>query len=81
MVIAKAIPNPTFNLSYGFGPAWKYVIAGNNQQFGWNEEIQVAGRRTKKMNLAHANYLQTAFEVEAVRFAVHNPQSDEPMLS
>ena len=72
MVIAKAIPNPTYNMAYGFGPAWKYVIAGNNQQVGWNEEIQIAGKRTKKMNVAHASYLQTAFEVEAVRFDVHN---------
>ena len=72
VVIAKAIPNPTFNMIYGFGPAWAYIIAGNNQQIGWNEEIQVAGKRTKKTNLAHSNYLQTAFEVEAVRFAVHN---------
>lgn len=72
IVIAKAIPNPTFNLAYGFGPAWKYIIAGNNQQFGWNEEIQIAGKRTKKINLACASKLQTAFEVEAVRFDVHN---------
>ncbi|PWT94457.1 MAG: hypothetical protein C5B53_13125 [Candidatus Melainabacteria bacterium] len=72
IVIAKAIPNPTFNMIYGFGPAWAYIIAGNNQQIGWNEEIQVAGKRTKKTNLARSNYLQKAFEVEAVRFAVHN---------
>jgi len=72
VVIAKALPNPTFNLTYGFGPAWKYIIAGNNEIFGWNEEIQVAGRRTKKVGVARANYLQTAFEVEAVRFDVHN---------
>ena len=71
-MIAKAIPNPTFNITYGFGPAWKYVIAGNNQIFGWNEEIQVAGRRSKKIGVARASYLQTAFEVEAVRFNVHN---------
>jgi outer membrane protein TolC len=72
VVIAKAIPNPTFNMIYGFGPAWAYIIAGNNQQIGWNEEVQVAGKRTKKTNLARSNYLQTAFEVEAVRFDVHN---------
>jgi outer membrane protein, heavy metal efflux system len=72
IVIAKAIPNPTFSTVYGWGPAWKYVIAGNGQQFGWSEEIQVAGRRTKKADLANANYLQSAFQVEAVRFDVHN---------
>src|ERR1700688_451161 len=35
IVIAKAIPNPQFNLLYGWGPAWQYIIAGNNQEFGW----------------------------------------------
>src|ERR1700722_16352475 len=64
IVIAKAIPNPTFNFAFGFGPAWQYIIAGNNQQFGWNEEIQVAGKRTKKTELAQANYMQTALEIE-----------------
>lgn len=72
ITIAKAIPNPTYNLSYGFGPAWSYIIAGNNEQFGWNEEIQVAGKRTKKTDLARATYMQILFQVEAVRFNVHN---------
>ncbi len=72
IAIAKAIPNPTYNMTYGFGPAWKYIIAGNNQQFGWNEEIQVAGKRTKKTDVAQANYFQTALNIQAVRFDVHN---------
>jgi cobalt-zinc-cadmium efflux system outer membrane protein len=71
-VIASAIPNPTFNLTYGFGPAWELVVAGNNQQFGWTEEILVAGKRTKRINVARANYLQNVFHIEAVRFDVHN---------
>jgi cobalt-zinc-cadmium efflux system outer membrane protein len=70
--IAKAIPNPTYNLAYGFGPAWAYIIAGNNQQFGWTEEIQVAGKRTKKVDVARATYLQSALQLEAVRFDIHN---------
>lgn len=72
ITIAKAIPNPTYNLSYGFGPAWKYIIAGNNQQFGWNEEIQVAGKRTKKTLVARATYMRVFFQVQALRFNVHN---------
>lgn len=72
IVIAKAIPNPTYSMVYGWGPAWKLVIAGNGEQLGWSEEIQVCGKRTKKTEVARANYLQTAFQIEAVRFDVHN---------
>jgi outer membrane protein, heavy metal efflux system len=72
IVIAKAIPNPTYSMLYGWGPAWAYVIAGNGQQFGWAEEIQIAGRRTKKYAVAHASFLQSALQIEAVRFDVHN---------
>ena len=72
IIIARAIPNPTFSMSYGFGPAWDYVIAGNGQQFGWSEAVQVAGKRTKKTAVARSSYLQAALQVEAVRFDVHN---------
>jgi len=72
IVIAKAIPNPVYNMQYGWGPAWQYIVAGNNQFIGFTEEIQVAGRRTKKTNVAKANYLANALQIEAVRFAIHN---------
>ncbi len=72
IVIARAIPNPTFNLEYGWGPAWQYIIAGNNQQFGFTEEIQVAGKRTKKVAVAKSNFFLNALQIEAIRFDVHN---------
>ncbi len=72
IIIAKAIPNPVYNLLYGWGPAWEYIVAGNNQQFGWTEEIQILGRRSKKTNVANANYFQIAFQIEAIRFNIHN---------
>ncbi|HEY9676671.1 MAG TPA: TolC family protein [Drouetiella sp.] len=72
IIIAKAIPNPVYNMTYGWGPSWDYIVAGNNQQVGLSEEIQVAGRRTKKTEVANASYLQTALQLEAVRFDVHN---------
>jgi len=72
IVIAKAIPSPIFNLNYGWGDAWKFILAGNNQQVGWTEEVLVAGRRTKRTYVANATYLQTAFQIEATRFDVHN---------
>jgi outer membrane protein TolC len=72
IIIAKAIPNPLFSMQYGFGNSYRYIIAGNGQQFGWAEEVQIAGKRTKRTIVAKAQYLQTAFQVEAVRFDVHN---------
>lgn len=72
IVIAKAIPNPIYNMTYGWGPSWDYIVAGNNQQVGLTEEIQVAGRRTKKIGVAASSYLQTALQVEATRFDIHN---------
>jgi outer membrane protein, heavy metal efflux system len=72
IVIAKAIPNPIYNMTYGWGPAWDYIVAGNNQQVGISEEIQVAGRFTKKVSLAASSFLQTALQVEATRFEIHN---------
>jgi outer membrane protein TolC len=72
IIIAKAIPNPTFNMIYGFGNSFNYIIAGNGQQIQWMEEIQVAGKRSKKSAVAHANYFQMALQLEAKRFDVHN---------
>jgi len=72
IVIAKAIPNPTYSMTYGWGNAFNYIVAGNAQQIGWSEEIQVAGRRSKKIDVASATYLQKALQVEATRFDVHN---------
>jgi cobalt-zinc-cadmium efflux system outer membrane protein len=70
--IAKAIPNPQFSLLYGFGPAFTTIIAGNPQQFGWKQDFQTAGKRTKAINVAKANYLTTEFQVATTLFAVHN---------
>lgn len=70
--IASAIPNPRFNLLYGFGPAFRIIIAGNPQQFGWQQDIQTAGKRTKNINLARANYRIAQLQAAAVLFDVHN---------
>jgi outer membrane protein TolC len=72
ITIAKAIPNPTVNALYGWGNAFNYIVAGNAQQVGLTEEIQVAGKRTKKADLARANYGQTLYQFQALRFDVHN---------
>jgi cobalt-zinc-cadmium efflux system outer membrane protein len=69
---AGAIPNPRFSLLYGFGPAYTIIIAGNPQQFGLQQDIQTAGKRTKQVNLARSNYSLAELNVEALLFNVHN---------
>ncbi len=70
--IAKAIPNPRFSLLYGWGPAFTLIIAGNPQQFGWQQDIQTAGKRSKQIHLARANYDLAELNVAALLFDVHN---------
>ncbi len=70
--IAGAIPNPRFTLLYGWGPEWRFIIAGQPQQFGWQFDIQTAGKRSKQLNVARANYGAAEFQVAQVMFDVHN---------
>jgi outer membrane protein, heavy metal efflux system len=70
--VAGAIPNPRFNFLYGFGPEFKIILAGEPQQFGWQQDIQTAGKRTKLLNVARANYRLTELQVAALLFDVHN---------
>jgi len=70
--IASAIPNPRFSLLYGWGPAFSIIIAGNPQQFGWQQDVQTAGKRTKQINLAKATYTLAELQVAALLFDVHN---------
>jgi cobalt-zinc-cadmium efflux system outer membrane protein len=70
--IAGAIPNPQFSLLYGFGPAFKTILAGNPQQFGWQEQILTAGKRSKRLNVARANYRLAEIQLAAAQFSVHN---------
>ncbi len=70
--IAKAIANPRFSLQYGFGPAFTIILAGNPQQFGLQFDLQLAGKRTKNINYANANYQLTYLQLEALLFDIHN---------
>jgi len=70
--IAGAVPNPRFSLLYGFGPEWRIILAGQPQQFGWQQDIQTAGKRTKQIEVAKANYRVAEFQVAQVMFDVHN---------
>ena len=70
--IAGAVPNPHFSLLFGWGPEWRYIIAGQPEQFGWQFDFQTAGKRTKQLGVARANYGAAEFQVAQVMFDVHN---------
>lgn len=70
--IAGAVPNPHFSLLYGWGQEWTTIIAGQPQQFGWQFDIQTAGKRSKQLDVARANYGAAEFQVAQVMFDVHN---------
>lgn len=70
--VAGALPNPRFNLQYGWGPAFEIIIAGNPQQFGFLNQIRTAGARTKLINYARASYRVAELQVAATMFDIHN---------
>ena len=70
--IAGAVPNPRFTLLFGWGPEWEYIIAGQPEQFGWQFDFQTAGKRSKQLAVAHANYAVAEFQVAQLMFDVHN---------
>jgi cobalt-zinc-cadmium efflux system outer membrane protein len=70
--IASAIPNPHFTLQYGWGAQWRYIIAGQPQQFGWQFDFQTAGKRSKQIDLARANYGVAEIQLAQLTFDVHN---------
>jgi cobalt-zinc-cadmium efflux system outer membrane protein len=70
--IAKAIPNPQFQLQAGFGPSFNTLFTGQTQQVQLTQQFQTAGKRTKKIELAEANLGLAELQLAALRFDVHN---------
>jgi cobalt-zinc-cadmium efflux system outer membrane protein len=70
--IAGAIPNPRFTFQYGWGQPFTVIIAGNPQQFGWMQQFQMGGKRTKAINVAKANLGVSELQAAATMFDVHN---------
>jgi cobalt-zinc-cadmium efflux system outer membrane protein len=70
--IASAIPNPLAQVQLGFGPSFTELFTGQTQQVFFTEQLQTAGKRTKKINAARAFYDLTELQFEALRFDVHN---------
>jgi cobalt-zinc-cadmium efflux system outer membrane protein len=72
ITIAGAIPNPHFTLLFGWGPAFTQIIEGDPEQYGWQFDLQTAGKRSKQLDVAKANYGVAVFQVAQVMFDVHN---------
>ncbi|MGL1617827.1 hypothetical protein ACSTHL_23455, partial [Vibrio parahaemolyticus] len=54
--IASAIPNPQPYIQTGFANSFRFLFTGQTSQYGLTEDIQTAGKRTKKIEVAKANY-------------------------
>jgi cobalt-zinc-cadmium efflux system outer membrane protein len=70
--IASAIPNPLAQVQLGFGPSFTELFTGQTQQVFFTEQLQTAGKRTKKIDTARAFYQLTELQFDALRFDVHN---------
>ena len=70
--IASAIPNPLIEVQTGFGPSFNKLYTGQTQQVFFTEQIQTAGKRSKKINLAQSFTELTKLQLTALRFDVHN---------
>ena len=93
--IAGAIPNPNFSLLYGWGYQFTIILAGQPQQFGCQFDIQTAGKRSKKLDVARANYRASQYQIAQLIFDIHmdvvavsqapspesNPDSPSPVVA
>ncbi len=51
----QCYPNPQFCIQAGFGNSFEYIFDGQTQQYFLTENLQTAGKRGKKIDLARAN--------------------------
>ena len=69
---AGAVPNPQFQLQAGFGDSFTFLFTGQTQSYALVQQLQTAGKRTKKIEVARANYGLSELQLDALRFDVHN---------
>ncbi len=69
---AGAVPNPQLLVQTGFANSFNFLFTGQTQQYGIAQQFQTAGKRTKKIALARANYGLAELQLDALRFDVHN---------
>jgi len=65
VTIAGFSPNPQIAVTYGFGNA--YTIAGNPQQIGLAQTIELGGKRDARIALAQSQVQLTGLQIEQLR--------------
>jgi cobalt-zinc-cadmium efflux system outer membrane protein len=70
--IAGALPNPQLQVQTGFGDSFEYLFTGQTQQAFLTEQIQTAGKRSKKLAVARQTLKISDTQLSALRFDVHN---------
>lgn len=70
--IASARPNPQFAMQYGFGTPYTEAIAGNTQQIGANQLVEMGGKRGARLRYARANYILTEYQLADLRYDVRS---------
>ncbi|CAN5434631.1 TolC family protein [soil metagenome] len=69
---AGARPNPQFAMQYGFGTPYTEAIAGNTQQIGANQLVEMGGKRASRLRYARANYVLTEYQLADLRYDVRS---------
>ncbi|MFA6207836.1 MAG: TolC family protein [Candidatus Obscuribacterales bacterium] len=69
---AGARPNPQFAMQYGFGTPFTEAIAGNTQQIGANQLIEMGGKRAARLRYARANYVLSEYQLADLRYDVRS---------
>lgn len=72
VITAGARPNPQFAAQLGFGPAYTGVIAGNTQQIGINQLVEMGGKRSARLKYAKDLYDLTSKQLADLRYDVRS---------
>ncbi|MDF5722629.1 MAG: TolC family protein [Rhizonema sp. PD37] len=70
ITIAGVRPNPQLAFQYGFGKV--YTVGANPQQVGITQNIEMGGKRSKRLSLANSQYQLTFLQYSYTRFDLHS---------
>jgi cobalt-zinc-cadmium efflux system outer membrane protein len=59
-------------MQYGFGNPYTEAIAGNTQQVGANQLVEMGGKRAARLRYARANYILSEYQLADLRYDVRS---------